>query len=410
MKFIQISVLFLLTWQSHFQLYACTTAILSRKCTSDQRPLLWKHRDSDCLNNKFLYFTDGEYDYIGLVNSTDSSTAEVWAGFNRTGFAIMNSASYNLNLQDTTRLKDQEGLIMKKALQSCATLSDFEKLLTTLPKPLGVEANFGVIDAFGGAAYYETNQQYFIKFDVNDPRQAPFGYLIRTNYSVTGETDKGYGYIRYTTTEELFDQTRAEHPIDLRVILQEGSRSLKHSLTGINLNTPQKYSAVQPQYVCFRDYIPRHSSSATIVVQGIRAGEVPELTTMWTILGFQLCSVAIPTWISATDQLPTILTASSGQNAPLCNWALHLKDQCFSIKRGSGDSYLNIAALMNRENLGIMQRLAPLENKILENGSHCLARWRESGIKTEEVIEFYNWVDSTVTLEFQKILGKVKTK
>lgn len=71
---------------------------------------------------------------------------------------------------------------------------------------------------------------------------------------------------------------------------------------------------------------------------------------------------------------------------------------------------MNIAALMNRENLGIMQRLAPLENKILENGSHCLARWRESGIKTEEVIEFYNWVDSTVTLEFQKILGKVKTK
>ena len=40
---------------------------------------------------------------------------------------------------------------MKMALEPCKTLEDFEKMLNDLPKPLGVEANFGVIDANGGA-------------------------------------------------------------------------------------------------------------------------------------------------------------------------------------------------------------------------------------------------------------------
>ncbi len=45
---------------------------------------------------------------------------------------------------------------MKKALQECATLSDFEIFLDQYVTPRGVRANFGVIDGKGGAAYYET--------------------------------------------------------------------------------------------------------------------------------------------------------------------------------------------------------------------------------------------------------------
>ena len=41
------------------------------------------------------------------------------------------------------------------------------------------------------------------KFDVNDPAVAPNGYLIRTNYSVAGEENKGYGYIRYATATDF---------------------------------------------------------------------------------------------------------------------------------------------------------------------------------------------------------------
>jgi len=111
--------------------FACTTAVVSGKYTKDGRPLLWKHRDTWSVHNQIVQFDDGKYKYIGLVNSQDSLGKSVWIGYNSTGFAIMNSASYNLN-NDTIKQSGREGEIMKKALQTCATVDDFEKLLKKL--------------------------------------------------------------------------------------------------------------------------------------------------------------------------------------------------------------------------------------------------------------------------------------
>ena len=127
----------------------CTTAVISGKYTADGRPMIWKMRDSDYFKNKMMYFDDGKYNYIGLVNSEDIKGEQVWGGANSTGFSIMNSASFNVNLADTESKKDLEGLVMKQALQKCATLEDFEKFLNNLSKPMGLAAHFGVIDAKG---------------------------------------------------------------------------------------------------------------------------------------------------------------------------------------------------------------------------------------------------------------------
>ena len=103
-KFFNALILILITILSFFILTipasSCTTAIISGKYTVDGRPLLLKHRDSDFDQNKIMYFEDGKYEYIGLVNSVDSLGNEVWAGFNSAGFAIMNAASYNLKYDD----------------------------------------------------------------------------------------------------------------------------------------------------------------------------------------------------------------------------------------------------------------------------------------------------------------------
>ena len=204
---------------SVISIFPCTTAVVSGKATDDGRPLLLKNRDADALQNKLVYFFDGKYRFIGLVNSEDKENKDVWCGFNAAGFGIMNSASYNLKINDTTTISDLEGRIMKLALETCATLEDFEKLLNDLPKPLGVEANFGVIDATGGAAYYETDNFKFIKYDVNDPSVAPNGYLIRTNYSVAGEDNKGYGYIRYATASGLFENQTKDGKLSFEFLI-----------------------------------------------------------------------------------------------------------------------------------------------------------------------------------------------
>jgi len=380
----------------------CTTAVVSGKATDDGRPLLLKNRDADALQNKLVYFFDGKYRFIGLVNSEDKENKDVWCGFNSSGFGIMNSASYNLKMNDTTKLSDLEGRIMKMALERCTTLEDFEKMLNDLPKPLGVEANFGVIDANGGAAYYETDNYKFIKYDVNDPSVAPNGYLIRTNFSVAGEDNKGYGYIRYATASGLFENQTKDGKISFEFLINDVPRCLVHSFTNTDLTKSLPAADKAPSYIFFRDYIPRHSTSAAIVVQGVKENESPSLTTMWTILGFPLTSVVIPVWLLEDGTMPTVLQADETGNAPLCNVALQLKDKVFSPQNDASENYLNLSALMNKENSGVRQKLIPIEEQILIQSKNNLDRWRKSGINNIEIKEFYLWIDNYVIDDIRK--------
>ncbi|MDE5998278.1 MAG: hypothetical protein K2G77_08740, partial [Muribaculaceae bacterium] len=132
--------------------FACTSAIIGAELNPYGRPLLWKHRDTSSIDNKVEYVAPGPegFGYTGLFNASDRKLKECWTGFNSEGFAIMNTASYNLK-DDKVPEKDmdKEGLVMTKALRTCVTVDDFARLLDTLPRPMGVEANFGVIDATG---------------------------------------------------------------------------------------------------------------------------------------------------------------------------------------------------------------------------------------------------------------------
>ena len=385
-------------------IFPCTTAIVSGKYTKNGRPLLLKHRDSGFEQNKLMFFEDGKYDYIGLVNSEDIYGIEVWGGVNSKGFAIINSASYNLKPDnDTTTVVDREGIVMKLALQQCATVDDFENLLLSMDKPLGVEANFGVIDANGGAAYFETNNFTYNKIDVNDKKIAPFGYVIRTNYSFVTDRNDGYGYIRYNTANELFYEASLENNLSAKFILQDVSRSLKHSLLNIDLKENIEFSENETELIPFQDFIPRKNSCATVVIEGVKPNESPELSTLWTILGFQLTSVAIPTWVEGGSELPSLLVADNSGNAPLCKKALELKEEIFPVKLGNGKRYVNISKVINKENSGFVQKLKPLEDKILAKTNKKLNKWRnENKLPKEEVQNLYSWIVKEVTSFYER--------
>jgi hypothetical protein len=395
-KYIKLLFVFLLILIQN-QIYPCTTAVVSGKATEDGRPLLLKNRDAGELHNRLVYFSDGKYRFIGLVNSSDKDNKEVWVGFNEAGFGIMNSASYNLkSSNDTVKISDLEGKIMKLALESCVTVDDFEKLLREHPKPLGVEANFGVIDASGGAAYFETDNFNYIKFDVNDPDVAPEGYLIRTNFSFAGKENEGYGYIRYTTAAGLFDNQINNGKISFNFLINDVPRCLVHSFTKTDLALNLPESINEKKYVYFRDYIPRHSTAASVVIQGIKENESPLLTTMWTILGFPLTSVTIPVWLTKEGSMPSILIGDDSGNAPLCDLALHLKDKVFSSQNDARENYINLSALMNKENSGVLQKLIPIENEIIFRAKNNLNKWRNSGLNQNELLAFYTWIDENV--------------
>jgi len=373
---------------------ACTTAVVSGKYTPDGRPLLWKHRDTNSLNNKIVQFNDGKYSYSGLVNSSDSKGKSIWGGFNSAGFAIMNSASYNLN-NDTIPQSGLEGRIMKRALQTCANIDDFEELLKKLPKPTRLESNFGVIDAQGGAAYFELGNFKYEKIDANDPKVAPFGYLIRTNYSTTGKMGIGGGYIRYVTADNAFKMAVKENRLTAKTILQEFSRDLTHSLTNTDLNDFDVLPENHTTMVMFQDYILRKSTSSALVVQGVKKGESPAYTTMWTILGSPLASVAIPVWLSKKTHLPKIVAYDDAINdSPLCYLALKLKKRCFPYEWGTSSKYyMDINAVINADQTGTIQVLKVLEDKVFELSNDMLNKWRDNQIDYTEMQNFYSSLD-----------------
>ena len=398
-----LSLLFIFAFSIN-DLFSCTTAVVSGKYTEDGRPILWKHRDSDFYQNKLMYFTDGKYDYIGLVNSEDFQGEQVWGGTNSTGFSIMNAALYDVNLDYDGDYKDREGYVMKMALQQCATLEDFENFLNNLPKPMGVAANFGVIDANGGAAYYETDNNTFVKFDANDPRVAPNGYLIRTNHSYTGVKDKGYGYIRYENAHDLFSNAFATNKLNYQTIITEFSRSFYHSLLKTDYRDNTDNYTEKQLFINAGDLIVRNSSVSAVIVHGVKKGESPEFTTMWTVLGYPFTTVAVPVWIKGGEILPKMMMAEKSGNAPLCEIALELKKQCYPIERGSGYKYLNVSALINKENSGILQKIEPMEQKVFIETENKLSDWRINLMKKEQIQEYYKWLNAYVMNEYKSIL------
>ena len=386
-------------------IWSCTTFIISGKNTQDGKPILYKNRDTGTLDNAIVFFSDGKYQYIGIVNSRESWKKEVWGGYNSAGFAIMNSMAYNNNIGDTTKFADQEGVVMKMALASCATLADFEKLLNDLPKPFGVNSNFGVIDASGGAAYYETGNYGFKKIDANDPALAPDGYLIRTNHSFTGAVDQGMGYIRYAAASEALNMAAAQKMLEPQYLLNNISRNLNHSLTKVNLRADLPRDNRSAEFRSFEDFIPRFSTASVIMVVGAAKEEDQSEAMAWMVAGSPLTAVAVPVWVSAGKNIPWVVSMKDDMHAPLCDAAMTLKGQLFPISRGNGYKYINVAALINADNTGIMQRLEPVENEIFKKTSEMMTAL--SGKKTDKAMvqEHYKWIDSYIIQSYKEIFG-----
>lgn len=318
---------------------ACTSLVASGKATANGRPMLWKHRDTGAPHN-FLKRIEskavGEYAYVGLFNQADTALREAWTGMNEVGFAIMNTASYNL-APDTARIKDREGEVMALALRRCRTVRDFQTLLDTLPRPMGVQANFGVIDADGGAAYFETWDNGYTPFPIGGEGEP--SALIRTNFSVTGNDSTGMGYIRYDNAHHLLDKAIGSGTLTAEDCVDRASRSFYHILTGKDVlrDTHRKWAVDQ-------DFIPRNISTAAIVIEGALPGEnAAETMKMHVRLGYPPVA---DKYMVTMDCVPAdVQPLLPGNRCQANATATSRQKKVFSIRRGSGKRYINLQAL-----------------------------------------------------------------
>lgn len=409
-QILPVLIAFIVSLGSARPLSACTSAVISGKVTPDGRPLLWKNRDTDFPQNSVRYFAGGRYPFIAVVNSVEDNPTDVWIGTNAAGFSIMNTQSYNLvEVKPGEERGEANGRVMRRALEVCATVDDFRHFLDTLPKPSLIEANFGVIDAAGGAAMFEADYYNYVMYDANNPKDAPCGYIARTNFSFSGKVNEGAGYVRFMQEDKLLMPASATGQITPQWIFGELARSFANPLLGIDLKSGGFNRPETTGWFVDQDFIARSSTASSVVVQGVKPGENPELTTMWTILGYPPTGVAMPVWVKGADEgLPGLLLRDETTKvSPLGDWSVTLAGDVFSYKQGMGSNrYMNWEKLYNADKNGYMQLLAPVEEEVFRRTAPLLEEWRRKGsAATGDMRSLYGELDAFVGAQYAELFG-----
>lgn len=390
-KYLLLSFCFLFFWLSIFprNSHSCTLIIVSGQATPNGRPLMWKNRDTSQLLNKLMYFKGKKYSFIGLIDADDVKGQEIWAGLNEKGLAIMNSQADDMAVKEKKGDGAGNGAFMKMILGECASVDEVEKLLQREKGKWDLAANFGVIDARGQAAFFETSSEFYTRFDANDKKVAPFGYLVRTNFSFTSpDYLKGGGFIRFERMSHLAEMARATNQLDLRFILQQAARDLNHEkLHSFPLAVPLPADPARPLYINTNDTINRNSTAAAVVFEGAPGENRPDLATMWVILGQPISCVAIPVW-PYSGKVPAVATAPEKETCALNAFSRRLVAFLYPDQRGRMPQYLNVNRLRTYGGEGVLPKILRIENEVLEKTARQVSLWEKKKETPEKVAEF----------------------
>ena len=356
----------------------CTIGVFSADVTGDGRPVLWKNRDVVDFNQRFVFYQSYNRDglatlpFIGNVYRAD--TSKVYMGVNGAGFAIVNSDSYNLD----DSLYNQgitDGVLIRLALETCRTLEDFEALLDSTDI-IGRDNcwNFGVFDTRGDCAVYECANFYHLKFSPDDLDRPNSGYMIRTNFSLSGG-NLFQGRVRYKQAVTLTENRLDEGPIDIEFVLKDLARDLRNT---IDDPYPLPYLGCQeggpPGYISnLALTISNKWTSSAIVIRGTRPDEDKSLATTFAMLGSPILSVAYPLWVKS-GTVPLYLGHPDG--APMYEYCWERRGRLYD--NYDFPNHLNSKFLLDDNGGGIYSYTLPLETWGIEQADDLLEFWNQT--------------------------------
>ena len=388
---------------------ACTTAVISGKVTHDGRPILWKNRDTSFRHNEVVLFGDGKYRVLAVVNA--GSRKSVWMGVNEMGFCIENSLSKDLSNESGDESSSSKaglgnGGLMKLALQTCASVEDFRKLLEKTDRDgRQTNANFGVIDAHGGAAMFEAGPSSHSMFDANDTETAPHGYLVRANFATTArgvppspdpqQLEDIYSSERFSQACSLMEPLRKDG-INVSYILRNMCRDLSGPDGKPYPGTVNGLAGVIPSVILTDNTISRTTTVSAAVFHGVREGEDPVNTTMWTLLGDPKFSIAVPCWVNVNEVDGSLMDP---RGAELGEIAITLREWCLNQERnGVRTEYLP----------GIWNDLWPVEDQIFSEVSKKVDVWRVEKGSRDEMTALHRELSKLAMNAMQKELIEMK--
>ena len=348
----------------------CTAAVMAPEAGEGHRPMLWKNRDTGQLSNRVVYVKEQPHSYLAVVDKDDPTGRVCWAGLNDAGFAIMNTASYNLP-QRKGELVDQEGLIMTQALRTCRTVADFEAFLqANLGPNLGASTNFGVIDGEGNARVLEVHNHGVTRLD---PAAAPGKFLFVTNFSRSGNPQEGAGRLRMARAEALAS-LRKPGPFGPREIFRDFARDTGPPLLKSRTWAQFHDLPSEPFWIHTKHTINRWDTACSVVLVGKDPAQPDSRPMMWILPGEPLVSIALPLWVEAGAPPEAFF---QGEEAPLWVETLRLKALARpTYGHPETQEYLDASRLDNRTGSGFLPLLLNTEDGIFTRTAAFLTRPR----------------------------------
>lgn len=287
MKRILTVALLLLLQAAFVSSFACTTAIIGPQASASGKPMIWKQRDTDNPSNVMVHVpaTAKTMAYTALFNSDDVERLYVYGGQNEAGFAILNNMSYNLA---SRKYVPTNGTVMRLALEKCTTVDEFETMLREMPGRL-CTSNFAVLDSTGACAYIEAADTSVARFD------APAdGWLVRSNYSISGSEDGPSGYARYESAYRLMKRHRG--PFSPADLIDGLGRSYFNAVLGYDASR-----WFRRRFAFDEDFIPRPTTTSSICIDGDR---------VWAAVGYTPGTLMVPFTVKDGFGMPSCIQPS----------------------------------------------------------------------------------------------------
>lgn len=379
----------------------CTVGVFCSSITSDGRPILWKNRDVVDFDQRYIYFEsysrDGIFTIPFVADVYRTDTTKAYMGINIAGFAVMNSDSYNLG-DSLLNTGITDGTLMRIALETCRSLSDFESILDSTNVVGRRDCwNFGVFDSSGACAMYECSNQNYTRFSPYDIDRRFGGYIIRANFSMSG-SDIHVGEERFKNAVRITDERIHRIPVDAEFVLQELARDLHNPYDD---PYPLPYYGSQaggmPGYIYVGGFtIAGMSTSAAAVIRGTARGEDRSLGTMFALLGSPSVSVAFPLWAKAAA-VPAWLGNPDG--APMYLLCKERKKRL--LDDPDHPYHLNSKLLMADDGSGVYGYTLPLETWGINEADRLLEGWRTMSVESMEVDGEQNRIADAIFNGFQ---------
>ena len=366
--------------------FACTNWLASGRVTVDGRPILHKNRDVGNDRQEYHYVENGGIPFIGQTYA-NLLNGEYWAGTNAAGFAIQNSNSYNMEapvFENGWGAGADDGWVQAHALSTCRTVDDFEALLDSLNEGGRTHnSNYGVIDAFGGAALFETAGQHFARHDADD---APDGFIVRSNYSYAGDgvdnRQAFWGPHRHDRAYELMKEAVDNNELSVEYMF----RHIVRDLATVDHNPYENGFVNNLEPIgSGLNRINRSTTRTVVIIQGVEANGNPLDATMWVMSGNQIGSIALPLWVRA-GSVPEEIDGETGSR--MCDLARDISAWV------TENSMINSQKLVNADGTGYWDFAFPIEDEVFSRTNAFLESQR---FDYDQLEGFQNAMARTVT-------------